>query len=318
MPTKTRLKLFIGIIMTVVMVYYSIGALKGLHVSVLFHADINWGLALVSVAIFVYANYIRGLSYTRGIDRNMDRMTALQIVGIGHAANMVLPFHVGEGLRAAFFPRGYSVLKRTNLLVIPAFADFASIIILSICAVPFAGFKDQNLLKALWILTFLCIAAFIVFVILIFFLPRLRRYLRDYLNIDTVKMMNWVLLSWVILLVSTWIGLVAFGFPWMASIRMSLAVFAATNIINFIPATPGAIGLFEYGTILGLGGLGIDPTTALSVSLLLHLIQYAALLPLGIFLYIKSLHGQYGEVLSKKWHTNRQKDTKWMNEKWTR
>jgi len=318
MPTKTKLKLLIGIIMTVVMVYYSIGALKGLHVSVLFHADINWGLALVSVAIFVYANYIRGLSYTRGIDRNMDRMTALQIVGIGHAANMVLPFHVGEGLRAAFFPRGYSVLKRTNLLVIPAFADFASIIILSICAVPFAGFKDQNLLKALWILTFLCIAAFIVFVILIFFLPRLRRYLRDYLNIDTVKMMNWVLLSWVILLVSTWIGLVAFGFPWMASIRMSLAVFAATNIINFIPATPGAIGLFEYGTILGLGGLGIDPTTALSVSLLLHLIQYAALLPLGIFLYIKSLHGQYGEVLSKKWHTNRQKDTKWMKEKWTK
>jgi uncharacterized membrane protein YbhN (UPF0104 family) len=318
MPTKTKLKLFIGIIMTVVMVYYSIGALKGLHVSVLFHADINWGLALVSVAIFVYANYIRGLSYTRGIDRNMDRMTALQIVGIGHAANMVLPFHVGEGLRAAFFPRGYSVLKRTNLLVIPAFADFASIMILSICAVPFAGFKDQNLLKALWSLTFLCIAAFIVFVILIFFLPRLRRYLRDYLNIDTVKMMNWVLLSWVILLVSTWIGLVAFGFPWMASIRMSLAVFAATNIINFIPATPGAIGLFEYGTILGLGGLGIDPTTALSVSLLLHLIQYAALLPLGIFLYIKSLHGQYGEVLSKKWHTNRQKDTKWMKEKWTK
>ena len=111
MPTKTKLKLFIGIIMTAVIVYYSIGALKGLHVSVLFHADINWGLALVSVAIFVYANYIRGLSYTRGIDRDMDRMTALQIVGIGHAANMVLPFHVGEGLRAAFFPRGYSAIK---------------------------------------------------------------------------------------------------------------------------------------------------------------------------------------------------------------
>ncbi|KJR49430.1 hypothetical protein UF75_0270 [Desulfosporosinus sp. I2] len=310
MPTKTKLKLFIGIIITAVVVYYSIGALKGLHVGELFHVHINWGLALVSVAIFAYANYIRGLAYTRGIDRDMDRMTALQIVGIGHAANMVLPFHVGEGLRAAFFPRGYSAIKITNLLVIPAFADFAAIMILSIAAVPFAGFKDQNLLKALWILTFLCIAAFILFVILIFFLPRLRSYLSEYLNLDTVKMMYWVLLSWIILLVSTWIGLVAFGFPWVASIRMSLAVFAATNIINFIPATPGAIGLFEYGTILGLGGLGIDPTTALSASLLLHLIQYAALLPLGLFLYMKSLHGQYGEALSNLWHTNRQKDTK--------
>jgi len=318
MPTKITLKLFIGMTITAIVVYYSIGALKGLHVGKLFHSDINWGLALVSVAIFVYANYIRGLSYTRGIDRDMDRMTALQIVGIGHAANMVLPFHVGEGLRAAFFPRGYSAIKRTNLLIIPAFADFAAIMILSICAVPFAGFKDQNLLKALWILTFLCIAAFILFVILIFYLPRLRSYLNEYLNVDTVKMMNWVLLSWIILLVSTWIGLVAFGFPWVASIRLSLAVFAATNIINFIPATPGAIGLFEYGTILGLGGLGIDQTTALSASLLLHLIQYAALLPLGSYLYIKSLHGQYGEALRNKWRTNRQKDIKWMKLKWTK
>jgi len=304
--------------MTAVIIYYSIGALNGLHVSVLFHADINWGLALVSVIIFVYANYIRALSYTRGIDRDMDRMTALQIVGIGHAANMVLPFHVGEGLRAAFFPKGYSAIKRTNLLVIPAFADFASIIILSICAVPFAGFKDQNLLKALWVLTFLCLAAFILFVILIFLRSRLRSYLSEYLNVDTIKMMNWVLLSWFILLVSTWIGLVAFGFPWVASIRLSLAVFAATNIINFIPATPGAIGLFEYGTILGLGGLGIDPTTALSASLLLHLIQYVALLPLGLYLYIKSLDGQYGEALRSKLQTKRQKNAKMINEKWTK
>ncbi|HZK85518.1 MAG TPA: lysylphosphatidylglycerol synthase domain-containing protein [Desulfosporosinus sp.] len=318
MPTKTKLKLFIGILITAVTVYYSIGALKGLQVSVLFHADINWGLALVSVVIFVYANYIRALSYTRGIDRDMDRMTALQIVGIGHAANMVLPFHVGEGLRAAFFPRGYSAIKITNLLIIPAFADFASILILSIAAVPFAGFKDQNLLNALWILTFLCIVAFILFVILIIFRSPLRSYLSEYLNVDTAKMMYWVLLSWIILLLSTWIGLVAFGFSWVASIRLSLAVFAATNIINFIPATPGAIGLFEYGTILGLGGLGIDPTTALSASLLLHLIQYAALLPLGGYLYIKSLHGQYGEALSNLWHKNRQKDTKSMKLKRTK
>jgi hypothetical protein len=273
---------------------------------------------MVSVAIFVYANYIRGLAYTRGIDRDMDRMTALQIVGLGHAANMVLPLHVGEGLRAAFFPRGYSAVQRTKLLIIPAFADFTAIMMLSIPAVPFAGFKDQNLLKALWILTFLCIAAFILFVILILFLPRLRSYLSEYLNFDTVKMMFWVVLSWIILLVSTWIGLVAFGFPWVASIRMSLIVFAATNIINFIPATPGAIGLFEYGTILGLGGLGIDQISALSASLLLHLIQYAALPPLGFFLYIKALHGQYGGALRNMWHTNQLKDTKWMKLKRTR
>ncbi|WP_088188491.1 lysylphosphatidylglycerol synthase domain-containing protein [Desulfosporosinus sp. FKA] len=300
MPNATKLKLISGMLITVVVIYYSIGAIKDLHVEQVFSSNISWSLTFFSIAVYIYANYIRGLAYTRGIDRDMDRMTALQIVGLGHAANMVLPFHVGEGLRAAFFPPSYSALRRTKLLIIPAFADFAAIMLVSIPAVPFAGFKDQNLLKALWILTFLCIAVFIVFGILIVLLPRLRSYFDEYLNFDTVKMMAWVILSWVLLLVSTWIGLVAFGFSWGASIRMSLAVFAATNIINFIPATPGAIGLFEYGTILGLGGLGIDQTTALSASLLLHLIQYAALLPLGIFLYIVALRGQYGAALNRR------------------
>lgn len=310
MPNATKLKLISGMLITVVVIYYSIGAIKDLHVEQVFSSNISWSLTIFSIAVYIYANYIRGLAYTRGIDRDMDRMTALQIVGLGHAANMVLPFHVGEGLRAAFFPASYNALRRTKLLIIPAFADFAAIMLVSIPAVPFAGFKDQNLLKALWILTFLCIAVFIVFGILIALLPRLRSYFNEYLNFDSVKMMAWVVLSWVLLLVSTWIGLVAFGFPWGASIRMSLAVFAATNIINFIPATPGAIGLFEYGTILGLGGLGIDQTTALTASLLLHLIQYAALLPLGIFLYIVALRGQYGETLSNMRRASLQKNPK--------
>ena len=82
---------------------------------------------------------------------------------------------------------------------------------------------------------------------------------------------------------------------------MSLAVFAATNIINFIPASPGAIGLFEYGVILGLGGLGIARDTALAVALLLHMIQYAALLPMGAVLYFQALHGKYGKALKEEW-----------------
>ena len=310
MSTKVKLKLLIGIIITAVVIYYSIGALNGLHLSQVFHAKINWFLVVLSTVIYGHANYIRGLGYTRGIDRKMDRLTAFQIVGIGHAMNMVLPFHVGEGLRAVFFPSDYNALQRTKLVIIPAFADFTAIMMLAILAVPFAGFKDPNLLNALWILTLLCVAAYIVFIVLIFFLPQLRSYFREYLNFGTVKMMYWVLLSWILLLLSTWIGLVAFGFPVLTSIPMSLAVFAATNIINFIPATPGAIGLFEYGTVIGLGGLGIDPTTALSASLLLHMIQYAALLPLGLFLYMKALHGQYGDVIRQMWRTTQPEDTK--------
>ncbi|MDR3551641.1 MAG: lysylphosphatidylglycerol synthase domain-containing protein, partial [Clostridia bacterium] len=104
--------------------------------------------------------------------------------------------------------------------------------------------------------------------------------------------------------------LVAFGFSAETSVRLSLAVFAATNIINFIPASPGAIGLFEYGAILGLGGLGIPQSTALAAGLLLHMIQYMALLPLGAVLYIAAAHGKLREAVGEKWHGKHHKGTK--------
>lgn len=307
MSHKTKLQLILGFIITAIIVYFSVRALGRLHPGVVIHSDINWILAAVSIVVYVYANYIRGLAFTYGIDPNIDRLAAFQIMGIGHAANMVLPLHAGEGLRYAFFPSNYTTRRRTELLLISAAADVVAIIMLSLLAVPFSGFKDQQLSKALWILAFLCIAAGILLAVVVCFVPRLRSYAKGYMNLDTLKMMFWVFLSWALLLLSTWIGLVAFGFHMAESMRMSLAVFAATNIINFIPASPGAIGLFEYGTILGLGGLGISQTTSLSAGLLLHLIQYIALLPMGAVLYIMALHGKYGEALRNMRHKNQKK-----------
>ena len=154
-----------------VIVYYSVVSLGSIDIGNILRAKTNWGLATVSIVIFMYANYIRGLAYTRGIDPNMDQMTAFRIVGIGHAANMVLPLHAGEGLRLAFFSSDYSIMRRTKLLLIPAAADFVAIMVLSLLSVPFSGFKDPTLLKALWFLLFLCVAVAVLLVVIIYF-PR--------------------------------------------------------------------------------------------------------------------------------------------------
>jgi uncharacterized protein (TIRG00374 family) len=196
-------------------------------------------------------------------------------------------------------------MRRTKLLIISAIADVIAIILLSLLAVPFSGFTDPYVLNALRILSLSCLTGAVLFMAVIFFVPRFHKHTKNYISIDMMKMMFWVILSWALLLLSTWLGLMAFGFYAMESMRMSLAVFAATNIINFIPASPGAIGLFEYGTILALGGLGIEQTTAFSVSLLLHLIQYVALLPMGAVLYMIALHGKYGETIRHLWRKNR-------------
>jgi uncharacterized membrane protein YbhN (UPF0104 family) len=299
MSGKTKFKLIAGIIITIVIIYYSIKSLGKLDLSLLEQSKINWFLVFCSIVITIYSNYVRGLGYTLGMDPNIDRLTAFQIVGIGHAANMVLPLHIGDGLRLAFFPAGYSAIRRTKLVVIPAIADSIAIIMISLFAVPFSGFKDPEIVRTLWILFFICIALAVVFLASIFLIPRFRKYMNDYLNIGLLKMLFWAFLSYLLLLIATWLGLAACGFGLSASLRMSLAVFATTNIIGFIPASPGAVGLFEYGVIIGLAGLGVSQSTALSVGLLLHVSQYAAMLPMGIILYIIALKGKYGKELKK-------------------
>jgi Predicted integral membrane protein len=298
MSKKTIIKLVFGVILTAVILYFSIYSLKGLHISVILHTGINWFLVLLSILVFIYANYIRGFVYTRGIDKQLDRITAFRIVGIGHAINMVMPLRLGEGLRYVFFPAEYSASKRAKLLIIPAFTDFVVIMAISVLAVPFAGFRDRAMILAMWILCGLCVAGILLCVLAIFFVPAVKRYLAEYLNFSLVKMLGWVFLSWVLLLFSTWIGLVAIGYgELLTTARMSIAIFAATNIINFIPASPGSLGLFEYATVLAMSIFHIDQSHAFAASLLLHLIQYAALMPLGVVLYFSAIHGKYGEQI---------------------
>jgi uncharacterized membrane protein YbhN (UPF0104 family) len=286
MGKKAQIKLFAGIIISVVIIYYSAKAMGGLNPGVLLSAHINWWLALISVAIFAFANFVRALAYPLGIEKKLGVMASFRIIGIGHAMNMVLPLRAGEGLRLMFFPPSYSAIERTRLLIVPATADFISIIMLSFLAVPFAGFKDPRLLHALNWISVASLGVFVLLLIIILSNPKLRAYCSRYMKISVLNMFVWVMLSWVVMLVSLWLGLISFGFSGVKSVRMSLAVFAATNIISFVPSTPGGIGLFEYGAVLGLGGLGISMQTAKTAGILLHLIQYAGLLPLGAVLYL--------------------------------
>ncbi|WP_010632615.1 lysylphosphatidylglycerol synthase transmembrane domain-containing protein [Sporolactobacillus vineae] len=298
MSAKTKIKLFLGSLLTVLVFYYLFRKLgRSLNLNHLLTIKINWLLAAVSVFLQMFSNYLRAMGYTRGIDPNINRITALQIVSIGHGANMILPLNIGDGLRFAFFPSDYNALRRTKLVMIPALADFVVIITLSLLAVPFSGFRDHRLVRILWILFFICIIAIVLTLLVTYFVPRLRNYFNEFLNVGMLNMVFWVFLSWAALLLAIWIGLVACGFHWLPSLRLSFAVFAATNLVNLIPSSPGAVGLYEYGVIIGLAGLGIQQSTALSIGLVLHLFQYSAFLPMGLVLFIMAVSGKYGKTI---------------------
>jgi uncharacterized membrane protein YbhN (UPF0104 family) len=301
MNRKMKIQLIIGLITTAVVIVFSVIALNELKMRIDLPAHINWIFVILAVLIYIYSNVIRGYAFSRGIDPQMDDMTALEVVGLGHALNMVLPMHAGEGLRLAFFPKSYSMSKRSKLCVITILSDTVVVIIIAALTVPFAGITDKTMLRWMWVLLYACIGLLVLIAALIVFVPTIRNYVKEYLSVALVKMTVWGALSWIILGAAFWLGLMACGFRAVESIKMSFALFVTTSIINLIPASPGGIGLFESGTIIGLGGFGVESQAALQVSILLHLIQYMALMPLGVFLYIKEMHGKYGQAIRSIW-----------------
>jgi uncharacterized membrane protein YbhN (UPF0104 family) len=286
---KKLLEIFIGIVVTAVALYFCTVALKGLDPICFLQSDINWWLAAVSAVIFAFSTYIRGLVYPYGIDKNMTVMEAWQIVAIGNASNMILPFHAGEGVRLTVFPREYGAAERVRLAIIPGFVDIGIILLLSIAAVYIADFKQSHYLLILKIVTYSYLAVCALIITVLLLIPQTHDKVMSYFNADTLQMIKWDALSWLTMLFSIWVGFLSLGYGPIRSIILTTGAFAGMNIVGLIPASPGNIGIFEWSVVEGLAGLGISEMPAKIAGVLLHLIQYAALLPLGFVLYLRFL-----------------------------
>lgn len=284
---KKQIEIFGSIIVTVTAFYFCMTALNGLDPLDLLSANINWCLACVSAIIFALASLIRSLVYPYGIDKDMTVMEAWQIVAIGNAANMLLPFHAGEGVRLAVFPKRYSAANRARLLLIPGVADMAFILLLSIAAVYIADFKSPNYVLILKIASYGFLACCALTLVILLSIPKTRPAVMSYFNRDTLQMLKWILLSWLAMMLSIWVGFIAFGYDPLRSVTLTFGAFAGMNIAGFIPSTPGNLGIFEWSVTVGLAGLGISEMPAKMAGLMLHVMQYAALLPLGIVMYIR-------------------------------
>jgi glycosyltransferase 2 family protein len=286
---KKQLEIILGIIVTAVAMYFCMTALNGLNPSILLNANINWLAAAFSAVIFAFATFIRALVYPYGIDKDMTVMEAWQIVAIGNAANMLLPFRAGEGVRLAVFPKRYSAANRARLLLIPGIMDIGFILLLSIAAVYIAGFKVPSYVLILKVTSYGFLAVCALTFIILLSIPKTCESVLSYLNRDTLRMIKWVALSWLTMLLSIWVGFIALGYGPLRSVTLTFGAFAGMNIACLIPSSPGNIGIFEWSVIAGLGGLGVSEMPAKMAGLILHAIQYAALLPLGIVMYIRFL-----------------------------
>jgi glycosyltransferase 2 family protein len=74
--------------------------------------------------------------------------------------------------------------------------------------------------------------------------------------------------SWLVLAVSNWLVLVAFDLG--LGYEAGVLILVTTTLSLVIPSAPGGLGVFEAGGVVALRAFGIDESTALSATVVLH------------------------------------------------
>lgn len=281
------LKYTAGFAVTVAAFYFSIYAVKGIDFAAVFSSQINWVFVAISVIFFMLSVIVRSMALTYGVEPDLSFAESMQIIAIGNAANMILPFRAGEALRLLVFPKRYKAGQRAGLVLVPGIFDIAFMLLTSVAAVFIADFKDNFYLFALKAVSCSFLAGFALIFIILLIIPKTRVKVFRYLTLGGAKMVGFVGLSCILTLLSTFTVFASFGLDPKTAFEYTFGSTGGINIIGVIPSSPGNIGVFEWSVIYGLNCLNADINTAKIVALVLHAVQYLAVIPLGLLMYIR-------------------------------
>jgi len=85
--------------------------------------------------------------------------------------------------------------------------------------------------------------------------------------------------SWLVLAFSYWLVLVAFDLG--LGFTAGVLILVTTTLSLLIPSAPGGVGVFEAGGLVALRAYGIDESTALSATVVLHMLNVVPYLIAG-------------------------------------
>jgi uncharacterized protein (TIRG00374 family) len=266
-------------------------------------------------AAAVLSLYLRALRWgvLLGPLAAVDRRSLFSATSMGFAANMLLPLRAGEVLRP------WLLARRCDLPLAPTLAtvaverlfDMATLLL-------FFGFAALALpLPAEWKrYGWLFLATFVAFLVLLVLLqrfpsrtiavmasllrptpPRLSQpilhavhhfatglaTLRSAASIAAA--VAYSLAVWATLAASFGFALSAFDLP-VPWLRGALSVTTFVAIAVSIPGGPGFIGMFQVGCEVALGVYGVGKSLAFSYSVLVHVLQFASTVLVGLYFFL--------------------------------
>jgi uncharacterized protein (TIRG00374 family) len=312
---KQSLRAGIGILVTVVFIYL---AFRKVDLGQMAHSfrSANYWYLLPALLILFLSHYLRALRWRYFLNpvKRLDTGSLFSSLMVGYAANVVMPAHLGELIRAHTLSRKRPVSMGCAFatIVVERIIDvFALLILLALCMMiyPFPSWVVASGYVMLG-------GAVLLFAVLILSrryevrtLSALRLFMKPLPTTFTDKVVSWAgrflsgivslehrldylvvgalsVAIWVCYALTFHISLYAFDFVELYSLAwyVSLILLVITTISVVVPSSPGYIGAFHYLCKLALGLFGVPASPALSYATVAHAVCFLPVFVVGLVL----------------------------------
>jgi glycosyltransferase 2 family protein len=312
---SNRSRLIIGCLIGLVFLYL---AGRKVDFSLMWEAftKVNYWLVLLAIPVIFLSHFLRALRWRFLMSpiKRVDMASLFSALLIGYMANILMPAHLGELLRAYVLgkKRGVSASSTFATIVVERIIDVFALLLLMVFAIllyPFPEWINKAgyamLVGTVGLLLFLILLkkhfAFFERYINLFFKPltkgfqeRLGRGIRSFVVGIVPLQSGWDYLVVAVLSVVIWgcygfiIHLVLYAFDFVSVYHLpwstSLIVLVVTTIGIVVPSSPGYVGTYHWLCQISLAMFGVPAGPALSFAILTHGVNFLPVLIAGLIL----------------------------------
>jgi glycosyltransferase 2 family protein len=277
---------------------------------------VNYWFVLLAVPIIFFSHFLRALRWRYLMDpiKRVDLASLFSALLIGYMANILMPAHLGELLRAYLLGKKREVSASSTFatIVVERIIDVFALLLLMVFAILLYPFPDW-INKAGYAMLVGTVGLFVFLILLKKYFSFFERFLNlvfrplskglqerlvrgigrfvsgivplrsvwDYPVVAVLSVVIWACYGFIIHLV-----LYAFDFvsvyhlPWSTS----LIVLVVTTIGIVVPSSPGYVGTYHWLCQISLAMFGVPAGPALSFAILTHGVNFLPVLIAGLIL----------------------------------
>jgi uncharacterized protein (TIRG00374 family) len=277
---------------------------------------VNYWFVLFAVPVIFLSHFLRALRWRYLMDpiKSVDVASLFSALLIGYMANILMPAHLGEFLRAYVLgkKRGVSASSTFATIVVERIIDVFALLLLMVFAILLYPFPDW-INKAGYAMLIGTVVLFVFLILLKKYFAFFERFLnllfkpmpkglqeklnrgirsfvvgivplrrgRDYPVVAVLSVVIWACYGFILHLI-----LYAFDFvslyqlPWSTS----LIVLVVTTIGVVVPSSPGYVGTYHWLCQVSLAMFSVPAGPALSFAILAHGVNFLPVLIAGLIL----------------------------------